>query len=205
MNIRRVIAVVVGLLAATFVVAGLWAWLAPAVNLVVERHGEVQFATELDPAKMFDGVAVFAFLTMGLGALIAVAAWFGLRSSRGLGGLFFVVLMSIATSAIALDLAGRFGRMVNGDVDAAVPGTYRGTTNLWMANDLGPSWVLLLCAPTVALFVYLACALLSSHADLGRGDDQSAQPSVQVLAEAGTEDRGVAAVTSGDAEPQTRL
>lgn len=175
MNGRRVVAVVVGLLVAAFAVAGLWVWLAPATDLVVGHTGDMQFATEADPAKMFDGVAIFAFLAMGLGAVIALVAWFVLRASRGLGGLFFVVLMALATSGLALDLSDRFGRMVNGDVNGLVPGNYQGTVNLWMNSDLGPSWLLLICAPTVGLVVYLVCVLSSSHADLGRGDGDSAE------------------------------
>ncbi|WP_347956557.1 DUF2567 domain-containing protein [Gordonia aichiensis] len=170
MNLRRVAAVVVALLAAAIAVAGLWVVLAPTPDLVVSHGGRLGFATEADPARLFDGVATFAFLAFGLGVLIALAAWFGLRSSRGPGGLAFVVLMSIATSGLALDLADRFGTRAHDTIDRAVPGDYRGTVNLWLDGTVGPPWLLLLCAPTAGVLIYLVCVISSAHADLGVGD-----------------------------------
>ncbi|KJR04939.1 DUF2567 domain-containing protein [Gordonia sp. PS3] len=170
MNARRVVAVVLALFAAAVAVGGLWVLLAPAPDVVVEHGGQMRFATEADPAKLFDGVAIFSFLCLGLGVLIGLATWFGLRTSRGIGGFAFVVLMSIATSALALNLADRFGRMSHGEIERSVPGSYSGTVNLWLDGDVGPAWVLLLCAPTAGALVYLVCVLSSAHADLGVGD-----------------------------------
>ncbi|EGD55899.1 DUF2567 domain-containing protein [Gordonia neofelifaecis] len=204
MNLRRVVVVVVALIVAAVVVGGLWALLAPVPDLVVEHGGQMRFATEADPAKLFDGVAIFAFLSLGLGALIALATWFGLRSSRGLGGLAFVTLMSIATSALAIDLAGRFGRMAHGALDRSVPGTYQGTVNLWLEGDVGPAWVLLVCAPTAGVLVYLICVIASAHADLGVGDLEPAQAPVAVDAGLAPIDAVGPEVTSEDEGPRTR-
>ena len=171
MNKRRVVVVAAMLLALSAVVGGLWVLLAPTPAIVVEEPGSGQYATEADPAKLFSAVAVFAFLAFGLGAVISLASWFGMRSTRGAGALLFVTAMAVATSALAIKIGSWGGHALRGEIDTSVPGTYRGTVNLWIVSEVGPSWILLICAPTAAVLVYLVCVISSNHADLGRGDD----------------------------------
>lgn len=221
MNMRRVVVVVVALLGAAVLVAGLWVLLAPAANLTVEPGGAAGFTTEADPAKMFDGVAVFALLALGLGAVIALASWFGLRATRGPAGLLFVAVMSVATSAVALQFAGVFTRAAHPALDRAVPGSYQRTGGLWFDGSVGPSWLLLVCAPTAGLLIYLVCVISCADADLGRGDfasssdDESPVP-VPVVGAAGEDFVPIdpapvtptaatsAPVTSADEGPRTR-
>mgnify|MGYP003780702027 CR=1 FL=1 len=211
---RRAVVVVVALLGAAVLVAGLWVLIAPAANLTVEHDGTAGFTTEADPAKLFDGVAVFALLAMGLGVVIALASWFGLRSTRGPGGLLFVTVMSIATAAIALQLSEVFTRSVRADLDPAAPGAYQRTGALWLDGSVGPSWLLLICAPAAALLVYLVCVISCADADLGRGDgdrEATKRPPVPVSGPAGEDFVPIgsgpvapASLTSADEAPRTR-
>ncbi len=213
---RRAVVVALSLLAAAVVVGGLWVWLAPTPNLVVEHGGAKRWATESDPAKLFGGIAVFALLSFGLGAAIGLGSWFGLRSTRGPAGLSFVTLMSLATSVVSLKIAETWAQAVHGELaDHTVPGVYRGTVKLWLEGQVGPPWLLLVCAPAAAVLVYLVCVISSSHADLGVGDDVAESP-IPVGAAQATADGFVAMdpaapetgatppITSADEEPRTR-
>lgn len=184
MNMRRVVVVVASLLALSAVVGGLWVLLAPAPEIVVETPGSGRYASEADPAKLFSALAVFAVLSFGSGIVIALSTWFGLRFTRGPAGLVLVAVMSVATSALALQIGTELGHRIRGEIDLAVPGTYRGTVNLWIENEVGPSWILLVCAPAAAVLIYLVCVISSSHADLGVGDGVE-ESRVTTLVEAG--------------------
>ncbi|ALG85114.1 DUF2567 domain-containing protein [Gordonia phthalatica] len=217
MNMRRVVVVVLSLLVLSAVVGGLWVLLAPTPEIIVEKPGSGRYASEADPAKLFSALAVFAFLSFGLGVVIALVSWFGLRFTRGPAGLAFVAVMSIATSALAVQIGTQLGRLVHGEIDLNVPGTYRGTVNLWIENDVGPSWILLICAPAAAILIYLVCVISSNHADLGVGDDvEQTPPPVLVGAgvaspvdgfvpiDSGASGTSDGPVTSGDEGPRTR-
>lgn len=218
MNVRRVVVVAVALLVLAAVVGWLWVLLSPAPEIIVDHPNSGRYASEADPAKLFAGVAIFGLLNLGLGVVIALVSWFGLRFTRGPAGLTFVTVMSLATSALALKIGTALGRQIRGEIDLSVPGDYRGTVNLWLDGSVGPSWLLLICAPTAAVLVYLICVLSSSRADLGIGDDVPAVPDgfrpmdatmpewpAPAAAESATSESGAAeGVTSEGEGPRTR-
>ncbi|WP_026918960.1 DUF2567 domain-containing protein [Gordonia shandongensis] len=205
MNKARAAIVAVALMALAVAVGGLWVVIAPSPTLQVLPGDEGVSFPQQEAEKLFSSVAVFAFLAMGLGAVIAFATWFGLRDTRGPAGLAFVVVMSIATSGLALDAGTRIARLTRGTLDADSPGPFHGTARLWMNSSVGPSWVLLVCAPAVGALIYLVCVLMSSDGELGRGPRPTASPAGSTPAVAYAPGGTTSESVTGEGEgPRTR-
>lgn len=162
---RRPIAFVVIVLALAALVAGLWVWLSPPVTATVTEPGQGEFDEGSVP-NLFGGVAVFAFLSFGLGVVLALASWFGLRSMRGVPGLLLTTVIAIVASGLSMDLGTRIAKGIRPALDENVPGDYELTVKLWFDSDVSQPWLLLICAPIAALLVYLVCVLTAKNPTL---------------------------------------
>ncbi|MBB4136845.1 hypothetical protein BKA16_003397 [Gordonia humi] len=173
-DIRTAIVFIVVVLALSVLVGGLWVWLSPPVDVTVDKPGDGTF-DEGSIANLFGGVATFAFLSFALGAVLALAAWFGLRSMRGVQGLVLTTVIAIVSSGLAMDIGTRIAKAVRPTFDPNVPGDYRFTVRLWFDSDVSQPWLLLICAPTTAVIVYLICVLTAKNPTL-RPDEPAADP-----------------------------
>ena len=146
-------------------------WLAPTATVEVQLAHDgsplIRFA-EAQLPHMFSAVAVFVLLSFGAGALVAVAAWFGLKSMRGVAGLLLAVGASAVVNGLGVDLGGRFARVAHRALAENLgPGRYEVLPRLWFDAPGTPAWLLLICAPLTAVLVYLLLVLLAKDADLG--------------------------------------
>ncbi len=157
-------------LALSVLVGWLWSWLAPHVPITVLEGGDARF-DEGASANLFGGVAVFALLAFALGVVLALAAWFGLTHMRGVPGLLLTTAMAIVSSGLALDIGTRIATSTRPTLDRSTPGGYELVVKLWFSNSSAP-WILLVCAPTTAVIVYLVCVLVAKNPTL-RPDDGS--------------------------------
>ncbi|WOC13787.1 hypothetical protein MP11Mi_28940 [Gordonia sp. MP11Mi] len=162
---REPVVFIVVVLALSVLVGGLWVWLSPTVTATVTAPGEAQFG-EGSAANLFGGVATFAFLSFGLGVVLALGSWFGLRSMRGVPGLLLTTVIAIVSSGLAMDIGTRIAKAVRPALDENVPGDYELTARLWFDSDVSPPWLLLVCAPTTAILVYLLCVLAAKNPTL---------------------------------------
>ncbi|MGI5237211.1 hypothetical protein [Dactylosporangium sp. CA-139066] len=99
------VAVVVAALGAPF--GWLWSKLAPHVELVQTQYGPYPLQPEPEGYWADDGW--FILMSLGMGAIVAVAAWFLLRRYRGPVLLAAVVLGSIGASVLAAWLGNKIG------------------------------------------------------------------------------------------------
>ena len=162
---REPVIFIVVVLALSVLVGALWVWLSPTVAATVTAPGEAQFG-EGAAANLFGGVATFAFLAFGLGVVLALASWFGLRSMRGVPGLLLTTVIAIVSSGLAMDIGTRIAKAVRPALDENVPGDYELTVRLWFDSDVSPPWLLVVCAPTTAVLVYLLCVLTAKNPTL---------------------------------------
>lgn len=162
---RSALAFVIVVLALSVLVGGLWVWLSPPVKATVTTPGEGRFDQGAS-ANLFGGVATFAFLTFGLGIVLALASWFGLRGMRGVPGLALTTVTAIVSSGLAMDIGTRIAKAVRPALDENVPGDYELTVRLWFDSDVTQPWLLLICAPTAAIIAYLVCVLTAKNPTL---------------------------------------
>jgi hypothetical protein len=99
------VAVVVAGLGAPF--GWLWSKLAPHVELVQTQYGPYPIQPEPEGYWADDGW--FILMALGMGAIVAVAAWFLLRRYRGPILLAAIVLGSIGASVLAAWLGNKIG------------------------------------------------------------------------------------------------
>jgi len=147
----------------------LWVWLAPPITVTVLPGGDARFAQGAS-ANLFGGVAVFALLSFGLGAVLALASWFGLPHMRGVPGLILTTVMSVVSAGLAMNIGTSIAEATRPDLNRVNPGEYHLTAKLWFDSDVAPPWLLLICAPTTALIVYLICVLTAKNPALRPGD-----------------------------------
>lgn len=166
---RTPVAFVLVVLGLSVLVGALWVWLAPPVTVTVLHGGDARFS-EGASANLFGGVAVFALLSFGLGAVLALAGWFGLPHMRGVPGLILTTVMAVVSSGLAMNIGTWIAEAVRPDLNRASPGEYHLTTKLWFDSGSTPPWLLLICAPTAALIVYLICVLTAKNPTLRPGD-----------------------------------
>lgn len=162
---RSALTFVVVVLVLSVLVGGLWVLMSPAVKATVTTPGEGRFDQGAS-ANLFGGVATFAFLTFGLGVVLALASWFGLRGMRGVPGLILTTVTAIVSSGLAMDIGTRIAKAVRPALDENVPGDYELTVRLWFDSDVTQPWLLLICAPAAAVIVYLVCVLTAKNPSL---------------------------------------
>jgi hypothetical protein len=162
---RTPVVFVLVVLALSALVGALWVWLAPPITVTVLHGGDARFS-EGASANLFGGVAVFALLSFGLGVVLALAGWFGLPHMRGVPGLILTTVMSVVSSGLALNIGTTMAEAMRPDLNRASPGEYHLTAKLWFDSGSTPPWLLLICAPTTALIVYLICVLTAKNPTL---------------------------------------
>lgn len=165
---------VIGVTLLLGVVAGsVWATVTPAMSGHISAQGALVQPQEF--GEEFAGVAVFALLMLGYGAVAAVLAWFIARAWRGLPG-YVAILGSVIVGTVIAGFVGtwiadwQFGDVHSHTIGAA----FKAVPDLWLSGatrgGMSGPWVLVLCAPLGATLVYLVHTLVTRHADLGVGD-----------------------------------
>ena len=158
---------IVAILALLGIPAGVvWAFLAPAVRLLVvaENRGVVLTGESL---HRFDAVAIFVGIGLVLGVLSAVVVW-RMRRSRGPGAVAALVAGSALGAGVAA-LVGmgiarlRFPSPDNPAVGSIIPEAPGVSTPM-----------VLIVQPLAAVLVYVLLVSLSPHDDLGVGDGEPA-------------------------------
>lgn len=136
----------------------LWSLLAPAQRLRVYEAGLAPL--DLESWHRFDSLAIYGFLSIGAGLLIAAVAWL-MRERRGPVMLVAAALGALGASAVGVLSQGMFNGKYEitkapavGDVITTAP-----TLDTW--------WVII-AAPTAAVVLYGICAAWNGLDDLGR-------------------------------------
>jgi len=163
---------VLGLLILAVAAGVLWAFTAPVVTQTVTE--EISGFALDQTREFFGSVVVFAFISVGLGLIIGAAVWFGMPRNRGLGGLAYAVVASLAVAAIAMDVGQRVATMRFGSPDLNTPGEYKTISGAWLDGaslwGISAPWLALTIAPGLATLFYFFMVGASSSPDLGRGD-----------------------------------
>lgn len=159
-----------------FAAGALWALVTPAVSGRITPEGAAvepqQFGEE------FAGVAVFALIMFGYGAVAATVAWVTARVWRGVAGYVTTVAAVVVGTGVAALVGTWIAQWRFGDVGSQSMGAvFRVVPDLWLdggtRGGFSAPWSLLLCAPLTATLVYLVWTLSVRTSDLGVGDDVS--------------------------------
>jgi Protein of unknown function (DUF2567) len=150
----------------------LWRVAAPSVPVVKTDAGAV--LAQPEPEQFIAADGWFALLGVGLGGLVALAVWFGLRRYRGPAGAIAVTIGMIGAAILAWRLGREVGLAEYQQVAAAAPSG----TNLqkppdlrsggvsWLAGVVPVSWGVLLAPAFGAAVIYTALAAWSTHPGL---------------------------------------
>jgi Protein of unknown function (DUF2567) len=150
----------------------LWRAAAPSVPVVKTDDGPV--LAQQEPEQFIAADGWFTLLGLGLGALVAVTIWFGLRRYRGPAGAVVVTVGMIGAAV----LAWRFGREVGlSDYQQSVaaapsgaqlekPPDLRAGGVSWVAGVVPVLWGVLLAPAFGAVVMYTMLAAWSRYPDL---------------------------------------
>ncbi|MFT4085680.1 MAG: DUF2567 domain-containing protein [Gordonia sp. (in: high G+C Gram-positive bacteria)] len=146
----------------------LWAFITPTAPITVTTGG-LSF-NGVQSAEIFSGVAVFASLAFGFGLITALLVWFGLPQTRGVSGLAYCTVATLAGSGLAMSAGTSIVDRRFPGVDPHRPGLYPVVGHLWLDDasiwGVPTPWLLLICAPTVAVLVYLFLTVAASRPEL---------------------------------------
>lgn len=170
----RLAAVIATTLILGVVVGVIWAFITPAMQGSVISGGEAIIPGSQFPEE-FAGVGVFALALFVYGIVAALVSWFGARSWRGPLGFAVVAVTAFVGSFVAKFVGTWVADARFADPKSLPVGsTFHVVPDLWLDGGVrsgaGGEWMLFLCAPLAVSLIYLVCALLSRHADLGVGD-----------------------------------
>ncbi|WP_370943177.1 DUF2567 domain-containing protein [Amycolatopsis sp. cg5] len=136
----------------------LWSLLAPTQRFRVYEGGLAPL--DLESWHRFDSLAIFGFLSIGAGVLIAAVAWL-MRERRGPVMLVAAALGALGASAVGVLSKGMF----LGKYDIAKPPS---VGDVIVAAPTLDTWWVIIAAPTAAVVVYGICAAWNGLDDLGR-------------------------------------
>ncbi|MEC3978349.1 DUF2567 domain-containing protein [Amycolatopsis sp. H20-H5] len=139
----------------------LWSVLAPAQRMRVISLTDKPVPLELESWHRFDDLAIYGFLSLGLGLVVGLAAWF-LRERRGP----VVLLAATGGSALAGWLGTQMGSwFVTMKYEITAPPALGAVIE--KAPQLESSWILL-AAPLMTALVYALMTAWNGRDDLGR-------------------------------------
>lgn len=150
----------------------LWRALAPSVPVMKTDGGPVLAQPEPEHFIAADGW--FTLLGVGLGALVAVAIWFGLRRYRGPAGAVVVTVGMIGAAVLAWRLGREVGLSDYQQLLAAAPSgahlekppDLRAGGVSWLAGVVPVLWGVLLAPAFGAAVMYTLLAAWSRYPDL---------------------------------------
>jgi hypothetical protein len=145
----------------SFPLAFLWSRIAPPERVRIVASDGTQGPLELESWHRFDDLAVFGFLTLGLGIVVGVVVWL-LRERRGPVVFLAAVLGVALASALAMLLGVAWANSHYAVTSPPVLGSV-----IELAPRLESAWVLLTGPFGVAL-VYSLLATWNGRDDLGR-------------------------------------
>ncbi|WP_328443040.1 MULTISPECIES: DUF2567 domain-containing protein [unclassified Amycolatopsis] len=145
----------------SFPLAFLWSRIAPPERVRIIASDGTQGALELESWHRFDDLAIFGFLTLGLGIVVGVVAWL-MRERRGPVVFLAAVLGVVLASALAM-LLGVGWANSHYTIDSAPA--------LGSVIELAPrleSWWVLITGPFGVALAYSLLTTWNGRDDLGR-------------------------------------
>lgn len=160
----------------------LWRALAPPVPVTKTDSGPV--LAQPEPEQFIAADGWFTLLGMGLGALVAVAVWYGLRRYRGPAGAVAVSVGMIGAAVLAWRLGREVGLSDYQQLAVAAPSgahlekppDLRAGGVSWLAGVVPVLWGVLLAPAFGAVVTYTMLAAWSHHPGLkAEPDDVSSE------------------------------
>ncbi len=145
----------------SFPLAFLWSRIAPPERVRIIASDGTQGALELESWHRFDDLAIFGFLTLGLGIVVGVVAWL-MRERRG-PVVFLAAVLGVALASALAMLLGVGWANSHYTIDSAPA--------LGAVIELAPrleSWWVLITGPFGVALAYSLLTTWNGRDDLGR-------------------------------------